>query len=266
MSAPASPTGSGTAGRRGELELERVTVRYGTSIAVNEVSLAVGGGAIAALIGPSGSGKTSLLHAVNRMHELDRAVRVTGAIRLDGQDVHTMDTYTLRTRVGLIFQRPAPFPMSILENLQFPLRAHGIVRGELASRAERALRRAALWEEVRDRLNQSALSLSGGQQQRLCLARALALEPEVLLLDEPCAALDPRSTALVEETLRSLAGSTTMLLVTHNLAQAQRIADRVACLWPMGEGGQLLDEGPTSRVFGAPAHPTVRDYLEGRSG
>ncbi|MES2645030.1 MAG: ATP-binding cassette domain-containing protein [Myxococcota bacterium] len=243
-----------------------VSIRYGARTAVTRATFAAPRGAITALVGPSGSGKTSLLHAVNRLHELDAAVVVTGEIRAGDDDVTRLDPYTLRLRVGLIFQRPTPFPMSIVENVRFPLRAHGVARSQLSDRAEAALRRAALWDEVKDRLDAPATALSGGQQQRLCLARALALEPAVLLLDEPCASLDPRSTALVEETLRSLAGTTTLLLVTHNLAQARRLAHHCACLWPSPEGGRIVDEGPAERVFAEPAHAPLRDYFAGLTG
>jgi phosphate transport system ATP-binding protein len=248
------------------VELRGVSIRYGSRVAVRDATLAAPLGAITALVGPSGSGKTSLLHAVNRLHDLDDDVRVEGSVRVSGEDIAGLDDYTLRTRAGLIFQRPTPLPMSIDENVRFALRGHGVPKAELAGRVERSLVRAALWDEVRDRLHAPAAALSGGQLQRLCLARALALEPTVLLLDEPCASLDPRSTALVEESLRALAGSTTLLLVTHNLAQARRLADHCACLWPSPEGGRILDAGPVDRVFSRPAHAVVRDYLEGLTG
>ena len=233
---------------------------------VDRADLVAASGAITGLVGPSGSGKSSLLLAVNRLHDLAAGVTVIGDIRLDDLPVGTLPAEALRLRVGLVFQRPVTFPMSILENLLFPLRAHGWSRSEAADRAEAALRRAALWDEVADRLGRPASSLSGGQQQRLCLARALALAPEVLLLDEPCSALDPRSTALVEETLRSLAGTTTVLLVTHNLAQARRLAANVACLWPTPGGGQVVDQGPAARVFDAPATRELADYFSGVTG
>ena len=248
------------------VELRGVSIRYGARVAVRDVSLSAPAGRITALVGPSGSGKTSLLHAINRLHDLDGEVRVDGSIRVGGEDIAALDDYTLRTRVGLIFQRPTPFPMSIRENIRFALRGHGVPKAELAVRVEASLVRAALWDEVRDRLDAPASALSGGQQQRLCLARALAIEPRVLLLDEPCASLDPRSTALVEETLRALIGSTTLLLVTHNLAQARRLASHCACLWPSAEGGRVLDTGPIERVFSRPAEAVLRDYFAGLTG
>lgn len=243
------------------ITFDRVSVRYGAHRAVEEVSFSVEDGGVTALVGPSGSGKSSLLLAVNRLHDLDDDAVVTGEVSLGGIPVSTMNPYTLRKRVGLIFQRPTPFPLSIRENLAFPLRAHGIHRSEVDGRVEAALRRAAVWNEVKDRLAAPATGLSGGQQQRLCIARALAMDPEVLLLDEPCASLDPAATALVEETLRSLVG-TTLLLVTHNHAQAHRLARRCACLWD----GRLIDEGPTERVFSSPKEPRLGDWFAGRMG
>jgi len=248
------------------VELRAVSVRYGDHVAVDRADLVAPAGVITALVGPSGSGKSSLLFAVNRLHDLDRSVTVTGDLRLGALDLAKAPGDALRTRIGLVFQRPAPFPMSILENVTFALRAHGAPRSELPGRAEHALRRAALWDEVQDRLTRPAASLSGGQQQRLCLARALALEPEALLLDEPCSALDPRSTALIEDTLLGLRGSTTVLLVTHNLAQARRVASRCVCLWPAPGGGRVTDAGPIDRVFEAPATRELADYFRGATG
>ncbi len=260
-----SGTNVGTSGGT-NIVFEDVSVRYARHPAVDRVSFTVPGGGITALVGPSGSGKSSLLHAVNHLHDLDPNAVVTGRIRVGGDDTRDLDSYTLRRRVGLIFQRPTTFPLSIRENLCFPLRAHGVPKALLAGQMEAALRRAALWDEVRDRLDAPAAALSGGQQQRLCIARALAMHPQVLLLDEPCASLDPQSTALVEDTLRALAGETTLLLVTHNLAQARRLAKACVCLWPAASGGRLLDEGPTGRVFEAPATDVLRDYFAGRTG
>lgn len=248
------------------IELRAVTVRHGGRVAVDRVDLTAPSGQITALVGPSGSGKSSLLLAVNRLHDLDPHAVVTGDRRLGDLDLATLGGDALRTRIGLVFQRPVTFPMSILDNLTFPLRAHGVARSELSGRAENALRGAALWDEVRDRLTRPAATLSGGQQQRLCLARALALEPEALLLDEPCSALDPRSTALVEDTLRSLVGTTTMVLVTHNLAQARRLGSEVSCLWPGRDGGRVIDAGPAERVFREPATAELGDWLRGVTG
>lgn len=247
------------------IRVRGLTVRYGDHVALAGVDLDVPAGVVQGLLGPSGSGKTTLLYALDRLHDLVPGTRVEGTVEVGGRSVAERHPDDLRREVGLILQRPVPFPMSIGENVAFPLRAHG--RTEVADRVEAALRRAALWDEVRDRLKAPASALSGGQQQRLCLARALALEPRVLLLDEPCASLDPRSTALVEETLRGVAGTTTLVLVTHNLAQARRLADRCACLWPRPDGGgALVDEGPTARVFDAPATDDLRSWFAGAIG
>jgi len=248
------------------LSLRGVTVEYAGAPAVSDVSFDVAPGSVTAIVGPSGSGKSSLLLAINRLHALDRKARVRGQVWLGPVDTATLDDYALRRRIGLIFQRPTPFPLSIAENVGFPLRAHGVPAREIGACVEAALRRAALWPEVKDRLASPARSLSGGQQQRLCIARALALDPEVLLLDEPCASLDPLATAQVEETLVGLAGTTTILLVTHNLGQAHRLAQEVACLWPGQRGGTLLDHGPARRVFEQPAAPTLEAWFTGRTG
>ena len=248
------------------LGFHAVCVSYPQRQVVDQVTFDVPAGEITALVGPSGSGKSSLLFAVNRLHGLRGMAKVRGDITLGGASTRTLDDYALRRRVGLIFQQPTPFPLSISENIAFPLRAHGVPRAELSGRVEASLRKAALWDEVADRLNAPAQDLSGGQQQRLCLARALAMEPHVLLLDEPCASLDPLSTALVEEALSRLRDTTTTLLVTHNLAQARRLAKHVVCLWPGHRGGRVLDVGTTERVFGAPADPTLRAYFAGLTG
>ncbi len=248
------------------LSLQGVTVEYRGVPAVSNVSLDVAAGTVTAIVGPSGSGKSSLLLAINRLHALDGHARVRGRVYLGGDDAAGLDDYTLRRRVGLIFQRPTPFPLSIAENIAFPLRAHGVHRAEIPARVEAALQRAALWVEVKDRLSAPARSLSGGQQQRLCIARAIALDPEVLLLDEPCASLDPLSTARVEDALVALSGTTTLLLVTHNLGQARRLASQVACLWPGEPGGTLLDVGPVARVFTQPAAPVLEAWFAGRTG
>jgi phosphate transport system ATP-binding protein len=249
-----------------EVRLQGVSVRYGASVAVGGVDLVVPAGRITAIVGPSGCGKTTLLYAINRLHELVAGASMTGRITVGGVPTSDMHPDDLRRQVGLILQRPVPFPMSIRQNIAFPLRRHGVPASEIEARVEAALRDAALWAEVHDRLESSPHQLSGGQQQRLCLARALALQPGVLLLDEPCSSLDPRATARVEEALASLEGRTTLVLVTHNLAQARRLASRCACLWPGPTGGTLADEGPTSRVFDAPATDELRAWFSGAIG
>jgi len=248
------------------LSLRGLGVEYAGVPAVSDVSFDVASGSVTAVVGPSGSGKSSLLLAINRLHTLDRKARVRGEVWLGTTDTAAIDDYTLRRRIGLIFQRPTPFPLSISENVAFPLRAHGVPAREIGANVEAALRRAALWSEVKDRLAAPARTLSGGQQQRLCIARALALDPDVLLLDEPCASLDPLATALVEETLVGLSGTTTILLVTHNLGQAHRLAQEVVCLWPGQRGGALLDHGRAQRVFEQPASPTLEAWFAGRTG
>jgi phosphate transport system ATP-binding protein len=248
------------------VRLQAVTVRYGPRTAVSGVDLEVPAGRITAIVGPSGCGKTTLLYAINRLHDLVPGAAVSGRITVGGVLTSQMQVDELRRKVGLILQRPVPFPMSIRENIAFPLRRHGVPASELEDRVRTALQDAALWVEVQDRLDSSPQQLSGGQQQRLCLARALALQPGVLLLDEPCASLDPRATARVEEALAALEGRTTLVLVTHNLAQARRLASRCACLWPDPAGGKLVDEGPTPRVFEAPANDELKAWFSGEIG
>jgi phosphate transport system ATP-binding protein len=247
------------------LALRGLAVRYGATTVVGPVDLDVASGEILALLGPSGCGKTTLLSAIARLHELDDAGIVTGRVELGGVNVATVPVDTHRRQVGTLLQHPVLFPMSIWENVAFALRRHGCARSEVDDRVERALRAAALWDEVADRRHADPTTLSGGQQQRLCLARALALEPRVLLLDEPCSALDPGSTALVEQALVALT-QTTLVLVTHNLAQVRRIATQCACLWAGPGGGRLVDVGPTERVFAAPASPALAAWFSGAIG
>lgn len=249
------------------LQTRGLSVRYGELIALAPIDLRVTSGEITAIIGPSGCGKTSFLCALNRLTELTPACRVEGTIELLGQDTRTIPATRLRRRIGKIFQRPNPFPMSIRANFALPLREHGIGdKQEQAARMERVLRRVGLWDEVADRLESSALALSGGQQQRLCIARALVLEPEALLLDEPCSALDPMAMALVEELLLDLRGTYTQIIVTHNLAQAKRIADQVAVFWNEGKGGFLLEYGPVAQIFSQAVDPRTLAYTSGMRG
>ncbi len=243
------------------LTLNELTVYYGTSPAVRRASLALPDRAATALIGPSGSGKSTLLRAINRMHDLTPGTRTEGAIRFDGVDLLAADPVLVRRRVGMVFQAPNPFPKSVRANVLWGARINGFT-GPADELLERALRGAALWDEVKDRLDARATSLSGGQQQRLCIARALALEPDVLLLDEPTSALDPRSTALVEETVRQLAETHTVVIVTHNLGQAQRVSAQTAFLLD----GEIVEAGPTERLFADAEHAATRDYVTGRFG
>jgi phosphate transport system ATP-binding protein len=246
-----------------------LAVRYGRAGAVRDISLQLARGEITAVIGPSGCGKSSFLYALNRITDLIPGCAATGEILLDGRNIRdpSFDLIALRRRVGMIFQRPNPFPISIRRNIELPLSEHKFGgRRERPAIVERALRQVGLWDEVKDRLNRSALALSGGQQQRLCIARALALEPEVLLLDEPCSSLDPISSRTVEELIRSLRGRTTIVIVTHNLAQARRIADHAAVFWREGEWGELIEFGPACEVFERPSHAKAAAYVRGIEG
>lgn len=251
------------------IELRDVAVEYGGRAAVEGVTLAVARGRTLALVGPSGSGKSSLLQCVNRLVDLVDGARVRGEVRVEGRDVRdpACDVIELRRRVGMLFQRPVVFPTTIARNLDLPLREHRL--GDAAQRqahAERALREVGLWEEVADRLRAPAASLSGGQQQRLCLARALLLEPEVLLLDEPCSSLDPLASAAVEKALQRLRGRVTMVLVTHSLAQAGRLADDLALLWPTDRGGRLIEVQPAAEFLARPITPAARAFVAGAAG
>lgn len=249
------------------MQTKRLSLDYANKSAFKDVSLQIKSGCITALIGPSGCGKTSFLTCLNRLVEQERGCKVSGRILLENQDVQALDVISLRRRVGMLFQKPNPFPLSIIRNIEFPLREHGVTRRDaLDRRVEDVLRDVGLWDEVKDRLKTSALSLSGGQQQRLCLARALALKPEVLLMDEPCSALDPISSQVVEDLIASLRGRYTVLVVTHNLAQAKRIADNVALFWVADGAGQLIESGSVAQIFESPQHALTAAYVSGRRG
>jgi phosphate transport system ATP-binding protein len=248
-----------------KLEAKAVSVHYGEVCALREVQLGIAARRVTALIGPSGCGKSTFLRALNRMHDLSEGVRVTGSVLLDGQDVldRRVDAVEVRRRVGMVFQRSNPFPKSIFENVAFGLRAGGQVRGAaLGERVEASLRAAALWDEVKDRLDQPALALSGGQQQRLCIARAIAVQPEVLLMDEPASALDPLATEKVESLITELADTYTGVLVTHSMQEAARVSHDVAFFYM----GELVEFGPTKQVFESPREARTRAYLAGRFG
>jgi len=242
-------------------------VRYGGKVALEHVDLDVYEDRVTALIGPSGCGKTSLLTCLNRMTDLVEGCTVTGAIRFAERDVGSeRDPKWLRRNVGMVFQRPNPFPLSIRANLALPLKEHGCERSRLAERIEEVLSQVGLWKEVRDRLDAPALSLSGGQQQRLCIARALTLRPRLLLMDEPCSALDPLSTEVVERLILSLRGTVSIVIVTHNLAQARRVADDVVVFWNQDGSGCVIESGEAHEVFGSPRQPDTRAYLAGVRG
>ncbi|OGF04385.1 MAG: phosphate ABC transporter ATP-binding protein [Candidatus Eisenbacteria bacterium RBG_16_71_46] len=238
---------------------------YGTHQALKQVSLEVPDHSVTAIIGPSGCGKSTLLRSFNRMNDLIPGVRVRGSVRVSGLEVYapSTDVVELRRRIGMVFQRPNPFPKSIFDNVAFGLRLLGLGnRTELEARVEDSLRHAALWDEVRDRLGKSALALSGGQQQRLCIARALAVEPEVLLMDEPASALDPTATARIEELVLDLKERYTIVMVTHNMQQAARVSDRTAFMLV----GELIELGETRQLFTRPRQKLTEDYITGRFG
>lgn len=251
------------------IEIDRLSLHYGETPAFQDVTLSINKGCITALVGPSGCGKTSFLTCLNRLTNLIVGCRVSGRITIDTLDVLAPSTNViqLRRRIGMIFQKPNPFPFSIRKNLELPLREHGFRdREEIAGIIETGLRDVGLWDEVKDRLDSPALALSGGQQQRLCMARALILAPEVLLMDEPCSALDPISSGVVEDLILSLKGRYTVLIVTHNLAQARRIADYAALLWVQDGAGRLIEAGIATQIFEAPREPLTAAYVGGMRG
>jgi phosphate transport system ATP-binding protein len=247
------------------MQVRNLNFYYGKTHALHNVSLDVATNRVTALIGPSGCGKSTLLRTLNRMHETVRHARLEGEILLDGEDILAQDVTRLRRRVGMVFQKPNPFPKSIFENVAYGLRINGLAanqRGKLGEAVEQSLRRAALWDEVKDQLHKSAYELSGGQQQRLCIARALAVDPEVLLLDEPCSALDPISTAKVEELLFHLKQNCTLVIVTHNMQQAARVSDSTAFMLI----GDLIEFSPTPQMFTTPKDARTEAYITGRFG
>lgn len=251
------------------LEVKSLSVYYGPKPALKDVALAIPKGGITALIGPSGCGKTSFLNSLNRITDLIPGCQVKGHVRFDHGDVHapTTDLLTLRRRIGMIFQKPNPFPLSIIKNMELPLKEHGITqRRQREERIEKVLKEVGLWEEVKERLNAPAHSLSGGQQQRLCIARALALQPEILLMDEPCSALDPLASQIVEDQIVKLGQQMTILIVTHNLAQARRIADNVALFWVQEGAGRLIEMDNAAKIFNSPKNPITASYVSGARG
>ncbi|MDF2374902.1 MAG: phosphate ABC transporter ATP-binding protein [Verrucomicrobiales bacterium] len=255
----------GTAG----ISVRDLSVHYGNFEALKDVNLSIEAGLVTALVGPSGCGKSSFLHSLNRLTDLVPGCKVKGSVRFGngGESCGPgVDVLALRRRVGMVFQKPNPFPQSIRRNFEIPLREHGVRRKEISEVIEKCLRDVGLWDEVSDRLDRSAMALSGGQQQRLCIARALALDPDVILFDEPCSALDPMASAVVEEHIAALRGRITVAIVTHNLAQARRISDRVAVFWIRNGSGTIIEHGPTKEVFSNPVDPSSRCYLEGGCG
>ena len=249
-----------------KMSAEAVSVFYGDKKAINEVSIDIPTEYVTAFIGPSGCGKSTFLRTLNRMNDTIPSARVEGQIELDGEDIYSsgMDVVQLRARVGMVFQKPNPFPKSIYENIAYGPKIHGLAesKGELDEIVERSLQRAGLWNEVKDRLGESGTALSGGQQQRLCIARAIAVDPEVILMDEPASALDPIATAKIEELIDDLAGRYAIVIVTHSMQQAARVSQRTAFF----HLGKMVEYGPTDQIFTNPLEERTKDYITGRYG
>ena len=250
------------------LTIDDLNVSYGKVSALRDISLTVPRHQITAIVGPSGCGKSTFLSVLNRLTDLVPDCRVSGRVEFDGVDVLSgnCDLFALRRRIGMVFQKPNPFALSIRRNLELPLREHRVAAAEIDGIIERSLRDVGLWDEVKDRLDKSALKLSGGQQQRLCLARALSLNPEMLLCDEPCSALDPLSGEIVEDLIRRLRERITVLIVTHNLAQARRLADNVAVFWQQNGAGTVIEFGSAKQMFEQPKSEIAAAYVAGSRG
>jgi len=248
--------------------VEGLNAGYGAFQVLKDIYLRVPRNCITAIIGPSGCGKSTFIRCLNRMHELVPGARVEGKVLFEGQNIYArdVDPVEIRRRIGMVFQKPNPFPKSVFENVAFGLRINGY-RGDIRAAVERSLKQAALWDEVKEQLHKGALRLSGGQQQRLCIARAIAVEPDVILMDEPCSALDPIATLKIEDLMRELAQRYTIVIVTHNMQQAARVSDYTAVLM-MGEdrAGQLIEFGPTRQIFTNPKDPRTEAYVTGRIG
>ncbi len=247
-----------------KIDVKDFNLYYGDFHALKNINIGMPEHEVSALIGPSGCGKSTLLKSLNRMNDLVPGVKITGRAALDGVDIYgNIDVNDIRRRVGMVFQKPNPFPMSVYDNIAYGSRTHGIrARGELDAIVEKSLRQAAIWDELKDRLKKSALALSGGQQQRLCIARALAVAPEVLLMDEPTSALDPISTSRIEDLINELKGQYTIVIVTHNMQQAARISDQTAFFLH----GEMVECAPTLDIFAHPADKRTEDYITGRFG
>jgi phosphate transport system ATP-binding protein len=249
-----------------KIDVESMSFYYGDKRALQDISVRIRPHVVTAFIGPSGCGKSTFLRTLNRMNDIIQGTRVEGTIRIDGADIygHGVDVVQLRRRVGMVFQKSNPFPKSIFENIAYGLRINGMAgsSSELAGRVEESLRQAALWEEVKDRLQESALAMSGGQQQRLCIARALAVRPDILLMDEPASALDPIATQRIEELIYDLKKTYTIVIVTHNFQQAARVSDHPSFFWL----GRLVDFDRTEKIFTAPSEKLTEDYVTGRFG
>jgi phosphate transport system ATP-binding protein len=251
--------------KKDKIVVDNLNLFYGETQALKNIALTVPEKAVTALIGPSGCGKSTFLRCLNRMNDFIHSCRVTGKVVIDGKDIYAPDTdpIELRRKVGMVFQRPNPFPMSIYDNVAYGPKLHGIRnKNKLDEIVEKSLRGSALWDEVKDKLHKPATALSGGQQQRLCIARAIAVEPEVILMDEPTSALDPMATARIEELVRMLSSSYTVVIVTHNMQQAARVSD-ITVFFLMGE---MIEYGPTQQIFTSPKDRRTEDYITGRFG
>jgi len=248
------------------IDVQHLNFYYGTKRALEDITMAIRPNVVTAFIGPSGCGKSTFLRTLNRMNDIIAGTRVEGQVRIHGEDIYRggSDVVALRRRVGMVFQKSNPFPKSIFENVAYGLRINGLARGRAAmhARVEESLKAAAIWDEVKDRLHESALALSGGQQQRLCIARALAIQPEILLMDEPASALDPIATQRIEELIYQLKSRYTIVIVTHNMQQAARVSDHTAFFWL----GKLVEYAPTDRLFTNPSQKLTEDYVTGRFG
>lgn len=266
---PGDGSGSALTGKV-KMRCQGLNLYYGSFQCLRNISLGINEKAITALIGPSGCGKSSFLRIFNRMNDLIMNARIEGGVEVEGKSIYdrAVDVVELRKRVGMVFQKPNPFPMTVFENVAFGPRRHGNThKAELDGIVERSLRQAALWDEVKDKLDGSGLALSGGQQQRLCIARVLAVEPEVILMDEPCSALDPIATLKIEDLMRELAKNYTIVIVTHNMQQAARVSDMTAfILMDCDRAGALVEYGPTARIFTNPQDKRTEDYITGRFG
>jgi phosphate transport system ATP-binding protein len=264
--APAAAVPESTVAPVAKIDVAALDFYYGDRRVLEQINLQIRPNEVTALIGPSGCGKSTFLRTLNRMNDIVPGTRVEGAVTIDGQDIYapSVDVVDLRRRVGMVFQKSNPFPKSIFDNVAYGLRINRLTRSreELGGRVETSLKSAALWDEVKDRLHTSALSLSGGQQQRLCIARALAVEPEIVLMDEPASALDPIATQRIEELIYQLKAHYTIVIVTHNMQQAARVSDVTAFFWL----GKLIESGRTNRIFTAPAEKLTEDYVTGRFG
>ena len=266
LSMPLRPDAGGADGHPVCIDVQHLHFFYGSKRALEDITIQIQRNLVTAFIGPSGCGKSTFIRTLNRMNDIIAGTRVEGRVLLEGEDIYGsgVDVVALRRRVGMVFQKSNPFPKSIFENVAYGLRINGLAgsRAELHQRVEESLQAAAIWDEVKDRLHDSALALSGGQQQRLCIARALAIRPEILLMDEPASALDPIATQRIEELIYRLKKQYTIVIVTHNMQQAARVSDRTAFFWL----GRLVEEGPTDRLFTNPVEKLTEDYVTGRFG